>query len=97
MTQFLDPHWVDLISQQLHEHDVMNTHCNANEGMEDEYLGEAKNIVRLLSEGVSLREALALTFDQWFWKGCLLEQRRQSSLDALVSSLSTIVPEGSLK
>ncbi len=97
MSEFVDPQWAELISQQLHEHDPMNTCCNGNEGMEDEYLGEAKDIVRHLCEGVPLREALTLTFDDWFWEGCLLEPRRQSSFDALFSSLSTIVPGGCLK
>jgi len=91
MSTFLDPQWIDLISQQLYEHDPMTTCCNVNDGMEDEYLSEAKDIVRHLTEGVPLRDALIRTFDHWFWKGCLLEERRKSRFDALVTSLTTIV------
>lgn len=97
MTEFLDPQWVDLISQQLYERDPMNTCCNANEGMEDEYLSEAMDIVRHLCRRVPLRDALIMTFDQRFWEGCLLEPRRRPQFDALISSLSTIVPGGCLK
>lgn len=97
MSAFLDPQWIQLISQQLYEHDPMNTCCNGNEGMEDEYLGEAKDIVRHLCDGLPLQEALIQTFDDWFWVGCLLEPRRHASADALLSSLSTAVPEGCLK
>lgn len=82
------------VSQQLHQHDPMNTCCSVNEGMEDEYLSQAKDIVRHLFEGVPLRDALTRTFDHWFWDGCLLEAHRQSSVDNLLASLAPIVQEG---
>lgn len=93
MTPSHNPQLILRVSQQLYQHDPLNTCCSVNEGMEDEYLSQAKDIVHHLSEGVPLRDALIRTFDHWFWEGCLLEEHRQSSLAALLASLSTVVHE----
>lgn len=93
MTPSLDPQLILRVSQQLHQHDPMNTCCSVNDGMEDEYTSQAKDNVRHLSEGEPLRDALIRTFDHWFWEGCLLEEHRQSSLVALLASLSAVVQE----
>lgn len=82
-----------LLSRALYQHDPMNTSCSVNEGMEDEYLNQAMDIVQHLSEGVPLRDALIRTFDHWFWEGCLLEDQRQATLSALLASLTAIVQE----
>ena len=83
------------VAQVLYQHDPMNTGCSVNEGMEDEYLGQAKDIVRQVSAGMSLREALVSTFDHWFWEGCLLEAHRKPSLDNLLAALRNVVKEKS--
>ncbi len=93
MTPSHDSQLVLRVSQQLHQHDLMNTSCNVNEGMEDEYLNQAKDIVRHLGEGVPLRDALLKAFDHWFWEGCLLEDHRQACLEAVLASLSAVVKE----
>lgn len=90
------PHYSLLVlrvSQQLHQHDLMNTSCAVNKGMEDEYLSHARDIVCQLGEGVPLRDALKRSFDHWFWEGCLLEDQRQSGVDALLASLTWILQE----
>ena len=93
MPSSADQQLIHRFSQQLYQNDPMNTCCNANEGMEDEYLSQAQDIAHHLSEGVPLREALMRTFDHWFWEGCLLEEQRQSSLTALLASLNAVVQE----
>ena len=91
MTPSHDSQLVLRVSEQLHRHDPMNTCCCVNEGMEDEYLGEAEDIVRRLSDGGPLRDALIQTFDRWFWEGCLLDAHRQSNVNALLASLTRFV------
>lgn len=77
------------ISKVLFEVDPMNTCCNVNEGMEDEYLSEARSIASLVRAGSSIRDAVKLTFDEAFWVGCLEEPNRTHGLDAVVASLAS--------
>lgn len=76
------------LSKKLFEIDPMNTGCNVNQGMEDEYLFEARAIADLLNTGTSIREAVKQTFDQAFWVGCLEEASRLQGLDAVAASLA---------
>ena len=77
------------ISKVLFELDPMNTCCNVNEGMEDEYLTEARTIASLLRTGIAVRDAVKLTFDEAYWVGCLEEPTRAQGLDAVVASLAS--------
>lgn len=93
MTTLQDQQLAHCLSRALYQYDPMNTGCGVNEGMEDEYLNQATDIVQHLSEGVLLRDALIRTFDYWFWEGCLLEDQRQAILSALLASLTAIVQD----
>ncbi len=82
------------ISKVLHDIDPMNTCCSCNEGMEDEYLPEAKEIVKQVASGIALREAVRETFDRRFWKGCLEEPTREHGLDVVVKALQSLREKG---
>lgn len=82
------------IARRLYELDPMNTCCNVNEGMADEYLSEAQQIAQLLGHGVLLRDAVKQTFDSRFWDGCLEEQTRAVGLHALLTALASETSEG---
>lgn len=79
----------ECISKKLFEIDPMNTCCNVNEGMEDEYLPQARSIANLLCTGTPIRDAVKLTFDEAFWEGCFEEANRLQGLDAVVDSLAS--------
>jgi hypothetical protein len=53
-----------------------------------EYIGEARSIADLLIAGIPLRQAVKMTFDHWFWEGCLEEAHRARGLDTLVIALT---------
>ena len=79
---------VDAISQLLWQLDPMNTCCNVNEGMEDEYWSQASEITRRLEQGETPRAAIIATFDFWFWEDCLLSDERLPLLEQMVSALA---------
>ena len=79
---------VDAISQLLWNLDPMNTCCNVNEGMEDEYWSQASEIARRLEQGETPRAAIIATFDFWFWEDCLLSDERLPLLEQMVSALA---------
>ena len=79
---------VDAISQLLWQLDPMNTCCNVNEGMEDEYWSQASEIARRLEQGETPRAAIIATFDFWFWEDCLLSDERLPLLEQMVSALA---------
>ena len=79
---------VDAISQLLWQLDPMNTCCNVNEGMEDEYWSQAREIARRLEQGETPRAAIIATFDFWFWEDCLLSDERLPLLEQMVSALA---------
>ena len=79
---------VDAINQLLWQLDPMNTCCNVNEGMEDEYWSQASEIARRLEQGETPRAAIIATFDFWFWEDCLLSDERLPLLEQMVSALA---------
>ena len=79
---------VDAINQILWKLDPMNTCCNVNEGMEDEYWSQASEIARRLEQGETPRAAIIATFDFWFWEDCLLSDDRLPLLEQMVSALA---------
>ena len=79
---------IDEINQILWNLDPMNTCCNVNEGMEDEYWSQASEIARRLEQGETPRAAIIATFDFWFWEDCLLSDERLPLLEQMVSALA---------
>ena len=79
---------IDEINQILWKLDPMNTCCNVNEGMEDEYWSQASEIARRLEQGETPRAAIIATFDFWFWEDCLLSDERLPLLEQMVSALA---------
>ena len=79
---------VDAINQLLWQLDPMNTCCNVNEGMEDEYWSQASDIAKRLEQGETPRAAIIATFDFWFWEDCLLSDERLPLLEQMVSALA---------
>lgn len=79
---------VDAINQLLWQLDPMNTCCNVNEGMEDEYWSQASDIAERLEQGEPPRAAIIATFDFWFWEDCLLSDERLPLLEQMVSALA---------
>ena len=79
---------IDEINQLLWNLDPMNTCCNVNEGMEDEYWSQASEIARRLEQGETPRAAIIATFDFWFWEDCLLSDDRLPLLEQMVSALA---------
>ena len=79
---------VDAINQLLWQLDPMNTCCNVNEGMEDEYWSQASDIAERLGQGETPRAAIIATFDFWFWEDCLLSDERLPLLEQMVSALA---------
>ena len=79
---------IDAINQLLWQLDPMNTCCNVNEGMEDEYWSQASEIARRLEQGETPRAAIIATFDFWFWEDCLLSDDRLPLLEQMVSALA---------
>lgn len=67
--------------------DPMNTCCNVNEGMEDEYWSQARDIGERLAAGEGPRSAVLAVFDEWFWDGCLLEASRLESFEKILAGL----------
>ena len=78
----------DQINDLLWRIDPMNTGCNVNEEMEDEYASLARDIAEALSAGTAARQAVLETFDQAFWEGCLLDEHRLPALRAILSALN---------
>lgn len=68
--------------------DPMRTCCNVNEGMEDEYASEARDIGERLAAGEDARSAVLAVFDAYFWDGCLLEASRLESFEKIMAELS---------
>ena len=62
------------ISRILYTHDPMDTSCNVNENMEDEYDHEASFMIRLMNEGHTFEAALHFIFDYTFSRGCLIDK-----------------------
>ena len=79
---------IDEINQTLWKLDPMNTCCNVNEGMEDEYWSQASEIARRLEQGETPRAAIIATFDFWFWEDCLLSDERLPLLKQMMSALA---------
>ena len=79
---------VDEINHLLWQQDPMNTCCNVNEGMEDEYWSLASEIAERLDKGEAARAAITATFDFWFWEDCLLSDERLPLLEQMVSALA---------
>ena len=79
---------IDAINQLLWQLDPMNTCCNVNEGMEDEYWSQASDIAKRLEQGETPRAAIIATFDFWFWEDCLLSDERLPLLEQMVSALA---------
>lgn len=59
---------VEKLTKILWKHDVMNTSCNVNECMEDEYQLEAMHILDQLNKGTTFKAACFLTFSVFFWE-----------------------------
>lgn len=59
------------ISRILYTHDPMDTSCNVNENMENEYDHEAVHMVVMMREGHAFEAALHFVFAYTFSKGCL--------------------------
>lgn len=74
----------------LWQADLLRTTCNLNEGMENEYEREAREIIELMAEGMEFREALEQSFNDWFWEGCLQEPSRQENLQQLLQAVDTL-------
>ena len=66
----------------------MNTGCNVNDDMEDEYAALAQVIAGALTAGTASRQAVLSAFDESFWAGCLLEAHRQPALAELLAVLA---------
>ena len=79
---------IDAINQLLWQLDPMNTCCNVNEGMEDEYWSQASDTAKRLEQGETPRAAIIATFDFWFWEDCLLSDERLPLLEQMVSALA---------
>lgn len=74
----------------LWQADLLRTSCNLNEGMEDEYAREAREIVELMAEGMNFRDALEQSFNDWFWEGCLQEPSRQANLQQFLQAVDAL-------
>ena len=79
---------VDEINHLLWQQDPMNTCCNVNEGMEDEYWSLASEIAERLDKGEAARAAITATFDFWFWEDCLLSDERLPLLEQMVKAIN---------
>ena len=88
---------IDEINQILWKLDPMNTCCNVNEGMEDEYWSQASEIAKRLEQGETARAAIIATFDFWFWEDCLLSDDRLPLLEQMVSAIDAATPQDSLQ
>ena len=78
---------IETLNNILWRIDPMGTCCAVNEGMEDEYLTEAREIAERLSRGEDPHSAVVAVFDQWFWDGCLLEAPRKARLELIMDEL----------
>jgi hypothetical protein len=79
------------LSELLWRADLMNTCCTVNEGMENEYDGEARNIVERIAKGEDPRNAIIAVFNEYFWWGCLLEDsRKKAGLDRLIMEIESM-------
>ena len=83
---------VDEINHLLWQLDPMNTSCNVNEGMEDEYWSQASEIAEQLAKGEAARAAITATFDFWFWEDCLRSSPDDSRIDDLAQAKEAIPP-----
>ena len=55
--------------------------------MENEYLGEARDIAERLAQGEDARSAVMAVFDEWFWEDCLLAAHRKDALEQIVATM----------
>lgn len=67
--------------------DPMGTCCNVNEGMEDEYGSQARDIAERLAAGQAPRSAVLAVFDGYFWEDCLLAGSRAQALEKILAAL----------
>lgn len=67
--------------------DPMGTCCNANEGMEDEYWSQARDIAERLEAGEAPRSAVLAVFDEYFGEDCLLAGSRVNALEKILAAL----------
>ena len=79
----------DQINHLLWRIDPMNTGCNVNEGMEDEYASLAQVVTDALQAGTPPQHAVLSAFDESFWAGCMLEAHRQTALAELLAVLDS--------
>lgn len=80
----------ETINVLLWQADLIHTYCNLNEGMENEYDEEARQIEALMSDGMDFRSALMQSFDECFWEGCLKEECRQANLTQLLQCIDAL-------
>lgn len=67
------------LSYLLYKYDPMNTTCRSNKGMENEYVHEASEILKMVSCGVPFKHAYISVMTYFFW-----EDRVLKSLDLLI-------------
>lgn len=94
MVEPAEPGLLKHLSRSLHTLDPMRTGCSANNGMEDEYDSEAREIARRLHAGEPLLDAVKQTFDARFWPGCLEEANRSPGLNQLVTAIQAALADG---
>lgn len=70
--------------------DPMGTGCAVNEGMEDEYESQARDIAERLAEGEEPCAAVTAVFEEWFWEDCFAEGHRKKSLDEIVVEMQRV-------
>ena len=80
---------VNQLNELLWRIDPMNTCCAVNEGMENEYLTEARHIAELLKQGQEPLSALIAVFDLFFWEGCLFDAHRKDALEQILTVMNT--------
>ena len=82
----------DVINEILWRIDPMNTSCNQNDGMENEYRREACEIAeKLFRGGEEPLNAVMMVFDKWFWENCLLDAHRKRNFALLMDEINKVV------
>lgn len=81
---------VVVVSNILWRVDPMSTCCNVNEGMDDEYDVEARDIVQRMRDGAVLREAVVDVFEKAFWVDCFETPKKRPALKRLLVDLTPI-------
>lgn len=90
ITQRLNGNQINLhnLTLLLWDVDVMNTSCNYNIGMDDEYESEAKSIIELLDAGVEFLPALVQVFGHWF--GVNLTKSHREGAEQLLQRIENL-------